>query len=247
LIEQQSTNLLLQSEDFSTTWSATRAPVSTNINIAPSGALTADGLIASTDNDTHFVSQTFTGTAVSHTFTVYAKAYGLNFIALRLFNGATLVGLAYYNLSTGATGTVTAGTALIQSVGNNWYRCILTATLAASASCTADIQLANADNTNSFAGNAFSGVTIWGAQVEATAFPTSFIATGVSQVTRAVDAASMTGTNFSSWYRAGEGTIYAEASSYASSGVPSVCGISDGNNSFFKLEISNSGFSFSCR
>jgi hypothetical protein len=203
----------LQSEDFSTTWTATRATVSTNINIAPTGALTADGIIASTDNDTHFVSQTFTGTAASHTFTVYAKAYGLNFIALRLFNGTSQVGLAYYNLSTGATGTVTAGTASIQSVGNNWYRCVLTATLAASASCTADIQLANADNTNSFTGNAFSGVTIWGAQLEAGAFLTSYIPTVASQVTRAIDAASITGTNFSSWYNNAEGTVYVEHNS----------------------------------
>jgi len=215
-MEDQRTNLLLQSEDFSTTWSATRATVSTNINIAPTGALTADGLIASTDNDTHFVSQTFTGTAVSHTFTVYAKAYGLNFIALRLFNGTSQVGLAYYNLSTGAPGTVTAGTASIQSVGNNWYRCVLTATLAASASCTADIQLANADNTNSFTGNAFSGVTIWGAQLEAGAFATSYIPTVASQVTRSADAAVMTGTNFSSWFNQSEGTLYTETARLAS-------------------------------
>ena len=212
LIEESRANLILQSEDLDTTWAETRATLSLNSVIAPSGALTADVLIASTDNDTHFTSQTFTGTAAAHTFTVYAKAYGLNHVALRLFNGTAQVGLAYYNLSTGATGTVTAGTAAITSVGNGYYRCSLTATLAASASCTADIQLANADNTNSFAGNAFSGVTLWGAQLEAGAFPTSYIPTVASQVTRAADAASMTGTNFSSWYNAAEGTMYAEAS-----------------------------------
>ena len=212
LIEESRANLILQSEDLDTTWAETRATLSLNSVIAPSGALTADVLIASTDNDTHFTSQTFTGTAAAHTFTVYAKAYGLNHVALRLFNGTAQVGLAYYNLSTGATGTVTAGTAAITSVGNGYYRCSLTATLAASASCTADIQLANADNTNSFAGNAFSGVTLWGAQLEAGAFPTSYIPTVASQVTRAADAASMTGTNFSSWYNQAQGTLYAEAS-----------------------------------
>jgi hypothetical protein len=211
LVEQLSTNLLLQSEDLDTTWSETRATLSLNSVIAPNGTLTADVLIANTDNDTHFTTQTFTGTAVSHTFSAYAKANGLNHIALRLFNGSTQVGLAYYNLSTGATGTVTAGTASIQSVGNGWYRCSLTATLAASASCTADIFLANADNTNSFVGNAFSGVTLWGFQIEALALSTSYIPTVASQVTRAADAASMTGTNFSSWYAQGEGTLYVES------------------------------------
>jgi hypothetical protein len=210
LVEEQRTNLLLQSEDIDTTWSKTRATSSLNSRVSPSGTLTADRLIASTDDNTHFLSQTFTGTAVSSTFSVYVKAAGLNFVALRLFNGTSQVGLAYYNLSTGATGTVTAGTAAITSVGNGWYRCVLTATLAASASCTADIQLANADNTNSFVGNDFDGVSLWGAQLEAGAFATSYIPTVASQVTRAADAAIMTGANFSSWYRADEGTFYSE-------------------------------------
>jgi hypothetical protein len=210
LIEEQRSNLILQSEDFDTTWAETRATLLLNNRISPAGTLTSDGLLATTDNDTHFTLQTFTGTAASHTFSVYAKASGLNHVALRLFNGTSQVGLAYYNLSTGATGTVTAGTASIVSVGNGWYRCVLTATLAASASCTADIYLASSDNTNSFAGNGFDGVSLWGAQVEIGAFPTSYVATVASQVTRAADAASMTGTNFSSWFNQDQGTIYAE-------------------------------------
>ena len=209
-IEESRTNLILQSEDLDTTWTETRATLSLNSVVAPNGALTADRLIASTDNNTHFSSQTFTGTAASHTFTVYAKASGLNHVALRLFNGTSQVGLAYYNLSTGATGTVTAGTAAITSVGNGYYRCSLTATLAASASCTADIQLANADNTNSFIGNAFDGVTLWGTQVELGAFATSYIPTVASQVTRAVDSATMTGTNFSSWFNQAQGSLYVD-------------------------------------
>lgn len=210
LLEESRTNLLVQSEDFDTTWSETRATLSLNSVVAPNGTLTADRLIASTDNNTHFTSQTFTGTAASHTFSVYAKASGLNHVALRLFNGTSQVGLAYYNLSTGATGTVTAGTATITSVGNSWYRCTLTATLAASASCTADVYLASADNTNSFAGDAFNGVTLWGAQLEAGAFATSYIQTVAATVTRAADAAIMTGTNFSSWFSAAEYTLFSE-------------------------------------
>jgi hypothetical protein len=52
---------------------------------------------------------------------------------------------------------------------------------------------------------------LWGAQLEAGAFPTSYIPTVASQVTRSADAASMTGANFSSWFNQAEGTLYAEA------------------------------------
>jgi hypothetical protein len=42
------------------------------------------------------------------------------------------------------------------------------------------------------------------------AFASSYIPTVASQVTRSADAASMTGANFSSWFRADEGTLYYE-------------------------------------
>jgi hypothetical protein len=42
------------------------------------------------------------------------------------------------------------------------------------------------------------------------AFASSYIKTEGSQVTRSADAASMTGANFSSWYRQDEGSFYAE-------------------------------------
>jgi hypothetical protein len=42
------------------------------------------------------------------------------------------------------------------------------------------------------------------------AFASSYIPTAASQVTRNADAASMTGVNFSSWYRQDQGTLYAE-------------------------------------
>jgi hypothetical protein len=55
-------------------------------------------------------------------------------------------------------------------------------------------------------------------QGEALAFPTSYIATTSAQVTRASDNASMTGTNFSSWFNNAQGTIYCEGNPYALNG-----------------------------
>ena len=49
-----------------------------------------------------------------------------------------------------------------------------------------------------------------GLQLEAGSFATSYIPTTTSAITRAAESASMTGTNFSSWFNAGAGTFYAE-------------------------------------
>jgi hypothetical protein len=141
--------------------------VATNQVVAPSGALTADILQDSADNDTHFVSQSVTTTAVAITFSVYAKAAGRNFVTLTINDSGNVARTTFYNLSTGAVGTTGTGiTASVVSVGNGWYRCIATVGTALAGSNPCVIGTASADNTASYAGNGFSGVAIWGAQVE---------------------------------------------------------------------------------
>ena len=54
-------------------------------------------------------------------------------------------------------------------------------------------------------------ILIWGAQLEAGAFPTSYIKTSGASATRSADNASITGENFSSWYRQDEGSIYVDS------------------------------------
>jgi hypothetical protein len=52
--------------------------------------------------------------------------------------------------------------------------------------------------------------SVTSAQLEAGAFPTSYIPTTTAAATRAADVAVMTGANFSNWYNAVEGTVFAE-------------------------------------
>ena len=87
-------------------------------------------------------------------------------------------------------------------------------------------------NTGNYTGDGYSGIFIWGAQLEAGAFATSYIATTAATVTRNADAASMTGSNFTSWFNNAEGTIYVEGShSDDSSTFPRFYTFSDGTTS----------------
>jgi predicted hotdog family 3-hydroxylacyl-ACP dehydratase len=208
LIEEQRTNLVLQSQTFGTSpWFTNNATITANTTVAPDGTTTASKLVEDTSNNLHRVAQVPTLTAVPHTATIYAKPAGRNWIYIA---NASLSQAAYFNVSTGVIGTVVgATTATIAPAGNGWYRCSITSTPSAAAQ-NYSFYTANADLSFSYTGDGTSGLFLWGAQLEAGSFATSYIPTVASQVTRSADVASMTGTNYSSWYNPSEGTLVAE-------------------------------------
>jgi hypothetical protein len=209
-IEEQRTNLFIRSEEFdNAAWIKTNSSIIANTIIAPDGTLTGDKVFENSTNTEHFVRQNLTVTATAHTLSFYAKA------AERTLAWASLDGGSnsrWFDLSASTTGGSNSGSgsSTITLVGNGWYRCTYTYTFAGTSSPTF-IGPAINSTTIAYTGNGFSGVYIWGAQLEAGAFPTSYIPTTTAQVTRAADSAVMTGVNFSSWYAAEQGTIYMEA------------------------------------
>jgi hypothetical protein len=77
-------------------------------------------------------------------------------------------------------------------------------------------------------------VHLWGGQLEAGAFASSYIATTTAAATRNADVASITGANFSSWYRQDEGTVFYDGTvSQGLAAFPWFYNITDGtiNNS----------------
>jgi hypothetical protein len=220
LIEEQRTNLLLRSEEFeNAAWSKVRSSITANTVVAPDGTLTGDKVIENTDNGSHDVNQSFSVVSgTTYTLTMFVKAAERSFCEVKLnrtssgnlFGGSPSVRV---NLETGAVLQTTNSLAhSVVSVGNGWYRISITQTATGSGAQTPGTSIGQDESTFSYTGDGYSGIYIWGAQLEAGAFPTSYIPTVASQVTRSADAASMTGANFSSWYRADEGTLYAEAS-----------------------------------
>ena len=204
LIEQSSTNLLTYSQDFSNAaWTKTRASVTTSADIAPDGTQTAQVLYEDTSNNSHLIYEAYTITAGNpYTFSMYAKAWTRTQLGITFDNTSWSFDLSAGTILTGTNGTITP-------VGNGWYRITCYRASITTASSFVFIIINNA-GASSYTGNGYSGIYIWGAQLEALAFPTSYIPTTSAQVTRASDNASMTGTNFSSWYNQGQGTLFVD-------------------------------------
>lgn len=210
LIEEQRTNLLTYSDQFdNAAWVKTNASISANVLVSPDGTLTADKLVEDTSSSTHRAYQVRTCSAsTAYSYFVYAKAGERTRISLI----ETTLGGSIFDLSTGTVVLTTGGTATIAPVGNGWYRCsIVVTTGGAQTSFVAQAQLVSGTST-SYTGDGTSGLYLWGAQLEAGAFATSYIPTVASQVTRAADTAVMQGANFSNWYNQSVGTLYAETS-----------------------------------
>lgn len=217
LIEESRTNLLTYSEQFdNAAWTKGLSSVTANTVVAPDGTLTGDKLVEDTSNGSHLIRQSVTGLSSGSTLTlsIYLKAAERTTAQIYFNDNASTANRvqADFNLSAGTTssatnfGTFTGATSSITSVGNGWYRC----TLSGVATGVTAVGNRLIIGTTTYTGDGYSGLYIWGAQLEAGAFATSYIQTVASQVTRAADAASMTGTNFSSWYNQAEGTMYAD-------------------------------------
>lgn len=211
LIEEQRANLVTYAEDFSNAaWAKNSGvTITANANIAPDGNLTADKL-----NETTIaaglsgVSRTISGLTNGATYTasVYAKAGERKYIymtaGIREVNADLVNGVITY----------TNSTATIKNVGGGWWRITLSfAAIGTSAGIGFYLTYPVVVSTKA-TGN---GIYLWGAQLEAGAFATSYIPTVAASVTRSADVAKMTGINFSSWYRPDEGTICTEMSTFA--------------------------------
>ena len=222
LIEEARTNNLTYSEDFgNAAWTKGGATVSTDTTTAPTGTTVADSLIEDSSTGQHRVFRSATGTTNTnpYTFSVFAKANTRTRIYLGIAEGTTFVrqGNAIFDLSAGTvvfagggSGGATGGSATITAVGNGWYRCTYTLTLGGTDTTVfSDINLVSTGTTINYTGDGTSGLFLWGAQLEAGAFPTSYIPTTTTALTRAADVASVN--TLSPWYNSAEGSVYVSA------------------------------------
>ena len=213
LIEEARTNLLVQSQDFTTSWARTSVNLLTLAsNITdPSGGYGSYKLTEDTSNAFHFISLTPTIGASAHTLSCYMKKGERTTASLMLTQSGNFG--AIFNLETGQVDSVTGtgNTAQIVDVGNSWYRCSITNDGSANIEDFVRIGVQNGAMA-SYTGDGVSGIYIFGAQLEAGSFVSSLIPNhGTSSgVTRAADIATVSGTAFSGFFKDTEGTIVAE-------------------------------------
>jgi hypothetical protein len=161
LIEKVRTNLVLQSNNFSSASWTNNALVTPNNQTSPDGTLDADTFTA--DGTNSGILQVVAVTNVPHTFSIYAKAG--TYSIFRIVNLSSLTNAAWFDLSTNTTGNQVGGTSKIEAVGNGWYRCSYSTNLPNTSAGSQGFVLSDAMGST---GGVPSGSTMyfWKAQIE---------------------------------------------------------------------------------
>jgi hypothetical protein len=197
LLEPQRTNIALQSEGFDTaSWQLDGVTISANQIASPIGITTAD-LMTSNGTGQQRIFQTYTVVSGSqYTISVYVKQGTTSNIQIVMpYVGAGPT----FTFSTATFNTVAGWTSTVQTLANGWYRISVTQT---ATSTQAGFQLVLPSNGSS--------VYLWGAQFEQGAYPSSYIRTEATTVTRLADSFSRNNIYTNNLITSAGGTWYVE-------------------------------------
>ena len=234
LVEEQRVNLALNSNDLAADWSeqATTATLTQDV-VGPDGEISAWTLVDDNSGGTAStvgIQENLTfASGGTYAISIFAKADGLNWIYFSnvLFDGGT--DLNYFDLENVALGASNPNTCFIEDVGNGWRRCTQVMTTTTDLSGIIVIKVANSDGDITVDLDGTSSVQLYGFQIEAGSFPTSYIKNEgtPSGATRSADVAFIPVADFG--YNQSEGTVFVEASSYK--GIPKLLHLNDGSDS----------------
>ena len=213
LIEESRTNLATRSNEFDNGagWVAGRVDITPNAAVSPDGNLNAYKLSqAAGETASGFIYDIVTvSNSATYTASVFAKkgtSRDILTINENIFDATS--NFTYFDLSSGTVGTTDpAHTAVIEDVGNGWYRCSITFT---SSQAAGYFQFRPLETDGSVTVTDNQGfIYLYGAQLEQGSFPTSYIPTSGATATRAADVASIPVSEFG--YNQNQGTVVVEA------------------------------------
>jgi hypothetical protein len=213
LIEESRTNTQTNSQPQSGSFTGGDAVLTYNTSTAPNGETEAcriarDG--TDTNNSSWRATRSITFNANTMVLSCWAKGQnGNNYFVWSFQNlGGAIVRAGFLLTGDGGTQIITNGngghTLQIEKYPDGWYRCIIIGNTQSSGTTTQFLYTASVYGEHA---SAIGGSTlVWGFQLEAGSFPTSYIPTSGSSATRAKDDALITGGSFESWINKNEGT-----------------------------------------
>jgi hypothetical protein len=221
LMEPARTNLAFYSEQFDNTYyTKANGVISSNFTTSPDGYTSADKYIVNSGaaSNSPIIRMISFAATTTYTFSLFVKKADYDTASIRISTSETGVIANTFDLS---SGTATANQ--IESYGNGWYRVWVSLTTAATVT-SGQIQLIRDAQIR----DGVAGIFIWGAQVEAGAYATSYIPTVNASVTRNEDSAVKTG--ISSLIGQTEGTLFFEVDAIRT-GINQNIELSDGTTS----------------
>ena len=231
LAEPQRTNLFEYSESFNNIeWSRSSVTVVDNSSQSPDGTNNASLLYPSSSGDYRYLHNSTTDSTSIYTISAFVKASGKNVVWFYI-NSSSQIGFIYYDLSDGTTqvvpGSAGTPTATIVSYGNDWYKISYTSGNAFALGSGSGIGVSDAKGDPAVTANGTDGVLVWGLQLEAGSYPTSYIPTSGSTVTRNQDIFTRDG--IGSLINSTEGVLFVEMAALSDDGTNRSITLSDGS------------------
>lgn len=224
LLEPSRTNLALYSEEFeNVAWIKGNTSITANQQVSPSGLNNADLVTGDAGTSLKVVDKAGASSG-QYTYSVFLKYESHQFVQLGAGGIATY---ANFDIKNGVLGA-TNGISSIEDYGNGWFRCSVVlasgtplSLYIAFADSASSVRLASSVSTDSF--------YLWGAQLEAGSYATSYIPTAGSTVTRSAETCNGAGT--SADFNDSEGVLFAEISALADDNTSRVITLGDGTAS----------------
>lgn len=205
LLEPASTNLITYSEDFGATdWVKTNASITTNTTTSPiTSSLTADTFKkTSAVNTVCEVKQTPYQNTGNHTLSIYIKTIDATSVLLRLDAAGNSCNSTFtFSTKTFASSGANFVSSSYEELSNGWFKLSLVGNITSIAFNSAITMYSNALGESMY---------LWGAQLEALSYATSYIPTDGTAVTRAAEVCN--GAGDASTFNSAEGVLFIESS-----------------------------------